>query len=227
LVLLGSTPCFAQAQAAVATKQAYTPTMADWMSVNDVMYRYRLGVEKGDHKAMESAFWPDGADIAVPSPGVEIKMPLDGSPPKMGPPGMAGPPGGAGGPPGGMPAGGPPGGMPAGGPPGGMPPGGMPPGGMPPGGMPPGGGAPGGANMEGGVWHMPFADYFNFQSPTRATHYQYFLSIYPQPEKQGADLRPIDKRQSIVGWPGHYEDILEKRNGEWRILERRSAINAK
>lgn len=205
LVLLGCSPSLAQpAPSTSATRQAYTPTMADWMSVNDVMQRYRWGVEKGDHKAMESAFWPDGADIAVPSPGVEIRMPLDGSPPKMGP---GGPP------PGGMPPGGPPNAPPPGGPPGGMPPGGPPPG--------------GGGSMEGGVWHMPFADYFNFQSPTRATHYQYFLSIYPQPEKQGENLRPIDKRQSIVGWPGHYEDILEKRNGEWRILERKSVINAK
>ena len=74
---------------------------------------------------------------------------------------------------------------------------------------------------------MPFADYFHFESPTRATHYEYFLSIYPQPEKTGENLRPIDTRQSIVGWPGHYEDILEKRHGEWRILQRKSVINAK
>ena len=74
---------------------------------------------------------------------------------------------------------------------------------------------------------MPFADYFHFESPTRATHYEYFLSIYPQPEKTGANMPNSEKRQSIVGWPGHYEDILEKRHGEWRILQRKSAINAK
>jgi hypothetical protein len=34
-------------------------------------------------------------------------------------------------------------------------------------------------------------------------------------------------RTSIVGWPGHYEDILEKRHGEWRILQRKSMINQK
>jgi hypothetical protein len=28
-----------------------------------------------------------------------------------------------------------------------------------------------------------------------------------------------------VGWPGYYDDILEKRNGEWRILERKTRIN--
>jgi hypothetical protein len=34
-------------------------------------------------------------------------------------------------------------------------------------------------------------------------------------------------RTSIVGWPGHYEDILEKRHGEWRILQRKTMINQK
>jgi len=32
---------------------------------------------------------------------------------------------------------------------------------------------------------------------------------------------------SIVGWPGHYDDVLEKRNGEWRILTRKTLINEK
>ncbi|EIZ80903.1 hypothetical protein WSK_0586 [Novosphingobium sp. Rr 2-17] len=227
LLAVGATPCFAQA-APPAAAPGYTPTMAEWMAVNDLMYRYRLGVEKGDHKALESAFWPDGENIAVPAPGVEIKMPLDGSPPSAPPPpGLAGPGPGAGGP---LLAGGPPGG-PGGPPPGGM--GGPPPGGMggpPPGGMggPPGGpgGTPGGES-EGSVWHMPFADTFQFLSPTRATHYQYFLSVYPLPEKTAATLQARDKRLSAVGWPGHYEDILEKRNGEWRILQRKSFINAK
>ena len=59
----------------------------------------------------------------------------------------------------------------AGGPPPGMGP-------LPAGGPPPGGG-------EGNVWHMPFADYVHFVSPTRAMHYEYFLSIYPQPEVKG------------------------------------------
>jgi hypothetical protein len=69
---------------------------------------------------------------------------------------------------------------------------------------------------------MPFADYYHFESPTRAWHYEYFLSIYPQPEKTGANLPNMIKRQTNVGWPGHYEDILEKRHGEWRILQRKS-----
>jgi hypothetical protein len=81
------------------------------------------------------------------------------------------------------------------------------------------------------VWHLPLDSYIHFESATRATHYEYFLSIYPQPEKQVDDKanqpNASASRTSIVGWPGHYEDILEKRNGEWRILERKTRINEK
>jgi hypothetical protein len=72
--------------------------------------------------------------------------------------------------------------------------------------------------------------YIHFESATRATHYEYFLSIYPQPEKKvegGGGGNMQNSRTSIVGWPGHYEDILEKRKGEWRILSRKSMINQK
>jgi len=91
-------------------------------------------------------------------------------------------------------------------------------------------GAPGGA---GGVdiWHLPLDSYIHFESATRATHYGYFLSIYPQPEKVPLDpstqVNASASRYSIVGWPGHYDDILEKRNGEWRILQRKTMINQK
>lgn len=209
------------AQNASTSEPGYNPTMEDWMAVNDVMYRYRLGVEKGDEEAERSAFWPDGRSIAIPSPGMEILIPLDGSPPRplnggalpnfpgSPPPGMSGPPPGMSGPPPGM-SGPPPG---AGGPPPGM------------SGPPP---APGGPDGDGYVvWHLPFESAFRFESPTRATHYQYFLSIYPEPERTEPGLPARETRRSIVGWPGHYEDILEKRDGEWRILERRSYINAK
>ena len=77
---------------------------------------------------------------------------------------------------------------------------------------------------------MPFDSYIHFESATRATHYEYFLSIYPQPEKKPDTDHPgnmSSARTSIVGWPGHYEDILEKRHGEWRILQRKSMINQK
>ena len=185
--------------------------MADYLAVYDALQNYRFGVEKHDQKALESAFWEDGKHIAVPSPGLEIRMPLDGSPPTGGPPpgflhrlarpswccagsawwrpppGFAPPPGANAGPPG------------------------------------PGGGG-------GEVWHLPLDSYIHFESATRATHYEYFLSIYPQPEKKaegGNTGNMQNARTSIVGWPGHYEDILEKRNGEWRILQRKSMINQK
>ena len=77
------------------------------------------------------------------------------------------------------------------------------------------------------VWHLPLDSYIHFDSPTRATHYEYFLSIYPQPEKkapEGGTISNMEARTSIVGWPGHYEDTLEKRNGEWRISSRRVAM---
>lgn len=80
------------------------------------------------------------------------------------------------------------------------------------------------------VWHLPLDSYIHFESATRATHYEYFLSIYPQPEKkvdQGNQPNASSSRVSIVGWPGHYDDILEKRNGEWRILQRKTLINEK
>jgi hypothetical protein len=81
------------------------------------------------------------------------------------------------------------------------------------------------------VWHLPMDSYIHFESATRATHYGYFLSIYPQPEKKveatGNPPNASSSRTSIVGWPGHYDDILEKRNGEWRILSRKTVINQK
>ena len=203
------------AEAAHPAASHFVPTMADYLGVYDALQNYRFGVEKHDQKALESAFWEDGSNIAVPSPGQEIRMPLkegdspqplSGSLPNVGPlpggnggppPGFAPPPGGNAGPPG------------------------------PNGGPPPGGGAGGGG---GGVWHLPLDSYIHFDSPTRATHYEYFLSIYPQPEKkraEGASGNMQETRTSIVGWPGHYEDVLEKRHGEWRILTRKSMINQK
>ena len=94
----------------------------------------------------------------------------------------------------------------------------------------PNGGPPPGSGSGGEVWHLPLDSYIHFDSATRATHFEYFLSIYPQPEKkrpEGATGNMQESRTSIVGWPGHYEDILEKRHGEWRILQRKTLINQK
>jgi hypothetical protein len=204
VALLAAAPALALAAQPAATERAaaprYVPTMADYLGVYDALQNYRFGVEKHDQKARESAFWEDGVDIAVPSPGQEFRIPLNGGFP---PQARAGQPGPNAGPPPGM---GPPPGAKAG-----------------PAGPPGGGG-------EGEVWHLPLDSYIHFESATRATHYEYFLSIYPQPEKKTEGESPANMqaaRTSIVGWPGHYEDILEKRHGEWRILQRKSMINQK
>jgi hypothetical protein len=223
----------AAAPALAAGASRYVPTMADYLGVYDALQNYRYGVEKHDQKAAELAFWPDGDNTAVPTPGgPEIRLPLtEGGPPQ----GRAGQPGpNAGGPPPGFNPGQP--GPNAGGPPPGFNPGQPGPnaGGPPPGANagPPGAGGgrgavPGGVGGSGGVWHLPLDSYIHFESATRATHYEYFLSIYPQAEKQGESGGAgfQNSRTSVVGWPGHYEDILEKRKGEWRILHRKSMIN--
>jgi hypothetical protein len=79
------------------------------------------------------------------------------------------------------------------------------------------------------TWDLPLDSYIHFESATRATHYEYFVPLYPQPEKkaEGGNLSNMEARISIVGWPGHYEDILEKRHGEWRILSRKMMMNQK
>lgn len=208
VALLTAASPAAVVEAAEPAASAYVPTTADYLAVTDALQRYRLGVDKHDQKLLQSAFWEDGVNIAVPSPGMEIRMPLDGSSPR--PP--AGAPGPTAGPPPGANAGPPPG--VAGGPPG------------PNAGPPPGPGGEGGQE----VWHLPLDSYIHFESATRATHYGYFLSIYPQKEKkmEGGNMQNMQNaRTSIVGWPGHYEDILEKRKGEWRILSRKSMINQK
>jgi hypothetical protein len=66
-------------------------------------------------------------------------------------------------------------------------------------------------------WHLALSHHFEFQNSTHATHYGYFLSVYP-------DLKT---KKTIVGLPGHYDDTLEKRNGEWRIIQRVTVIGAK
>jgi hypothetical protein len=202
VALFAAAPALA-AESAQPAASRYVPTMADYLGVYDALQNYRFGVEKHDQKALESAFWEDGAHIAVPSPGQEFHIPLKGgAPPQAG----AGQPGPNAGPPPGTNAG-PPG--PGGG----------------------GGATPNAAGGEGGeVWHLPLDSYIHFESATRATHYEYFLSIYPQPEKKaegGNTGNMQNARTSIVGWPGHYEDILEKRHGEWRIFQRKSMINQK
>ena len=182
-------------EAAGAAQPAFKATVEDWMGVNAAVDNYTLGLELHDLARFDKAFWPEATIIAQPEPGMSFTMPYRMAaegPPKP-PAGMALPSGGMAPPPGGM-----------------MPP----PGGMPP---PPG---PGGVNAIGTTnppWHLSLSHHFEFQSATRATHYGYFISVYP-------DLKA---KVTAVGLPGHYEDVLEKRNGEWRILQRKTVIGAK
>jgi hypothetical protein len=209
VALLATSPALA-AKSAEPANSRYVPTMADYLAVYDALQNYRIGVEKQDQKALEKAFWEDGANIAVPTPGgPEIRIPLkEGGQPQVG----AGRPGPNAGPPVGL---------------------ALPPGANagPPGAGGGRGATPNAPNGGGGVWHLPLDSYIHFVSATRATHYEYFLSVYPQPEKVALDPTSMPNasasRNSVVGWPGHYEDILEKRNGEWRILQRKSVINQK
>ena len=82
------------------------------------------------------------------------------------------------------------------------------------------GAAPGETAASGGspsdVWHFSTNDFYEFESPTRAKHYGYWLDVTP-----GVD------RATTVGSSGHYEDILVKRKGEWLFLERKIVVGRK
>lgn len=172
---------------------AYQPTIEDWMGVNAAVNNYTLGLELKDEAMFNAAFWPEATITAVPEPGKSFTMPyaMTMKPPPMPPAGAPMPP---------MPAG-----M--------TPPAGAP---MPP--MP--AGEPPRTNAIGNdiePWHLALSHSFTFHSPTRASHYGYFVSVYPD----------LQTKQTTVGLPGHYEDILEKRAGQWRILSRKSVIGVK
>jgi hypothetical protein len=186
----------AAATPAESSAAAYKPNVDDWIGVNAAVDNYTLGLEQHDMARYDKAFWPEATIVAQPEPGMSFTMPYRKAaegPPKP-----------------------PTGGFP---PPGAPPPGGLPPGGTPPGGPPPGSGMPAGNAIGNGLtpWHLSLSHHFEFQSATRATHYGYFVSVYP-------DLKT---KMTTVGLPGHYDDVLEKRNGEWRILQRKTVIGVK
>lgn len=185
---------YAQAPAASTAASSYKPTVDDWVGVNAAVDNYTLGLELHDMARFDKAFWPEATIVAQPEPGMSFSMPYRQAaegPPKPPAGGGAMPP-----PPAGMPK------PPAGGPP------------------MPAPGTPGGVNGIGtnvAPWHLSLSHHFEFQSPTRATHYGYFVSVYPD----------LQTKKTVVGLPGHYDDVLEKRNGEWRILERKTVIGVK
>jgi hypothetical protein len=70
----------------------------------------------------------------------------------------------------------------------------------------------------GELWH--FTDInssFKFESPSRVTHYAYWLDVHVHQ----------DSHSSTLGIPGHYEDVLVKRNGQWLFLSRTIYVGTK
>jgi SnoaL-like domain len=71
------------------------------------------------------------------------------------------------------------------------------------------------------LWHIVANSSFEFLSPTRVKHHAYWFTVCPSAgTANGAGL-------AVIGPPGSYNDILEKRNGEWRFIERNIALNEK
>ena len=168
--------------------ESFTPTMKDMLSIQGAIERYERGMDTGDRKLQESAFWDDAVMIG-PMGKHPFKQAMGGGAP---PPGAGGPPA-AGGPPGGAM------GMPA---------------------TPPSCDAKAEKPAKGwALWHIVANSSFEFQSPTRVKHHAYWFAVCPSAgTANGAGL-------GAIGPPGSYNDILEKRHGEWRFIERNVALN--
>ena len=71
------------------------------------------------------------------------------------------------------------------------------------------------------LWHIVANSSFEFLSPTRVKHHAYWFAVCPSAgTANGAGI-------AAIGPPGSYNDILEKRHGEWRIIQRNTALNVK
>ena len=71
------------------------------------------------------------------------------------------------------------------------------------------------------LWHIIANSSYEFLSPTRVKHHAYWFAVCPSAGMaNGAGI-------GTIGPPGSYNDILEKRNGEWRFIERNIALNVK
>jgi len=69
------------------------------------------------------------------------------------------------------------------------------------------------------LWHIVANSSFEFVSPTRVKHHAYWFAVCPSAGMaNGAGI-------GAIGPPGSYNDILEKRKGEWRFVERNIALN--
>jgi hypothetical protein len=72
---------------------------------------------------------------------------------------------------------------------------------------------------KGELWHLTYPAHLKFESATKATSYGYWTSFYS--EAKGP-------RDSQIGRPGHYEDILEKQSdGRWLFVERKIMVGSK
>jgi hypothetical protein len=83
------------------------------------------------------------------------------------------------------------------------------------------GGPPGGGAIPadiGEIWHFSETNsHFKFESPTRATHYSYWMEVHVQEGSKTPSL----------AIPGHYDDVLVKRKGQWLLLTRKVVIGEK
>lgn len=197
-----------------AAEDAYTPTMKDMRSIQNALERYLKGFDAHDSKLQASAFWDDAAIIGPTGQKMTVQQMGGGGGPRGG--GARGA-AGAGGPPGSPPDGPPNAGAGA---PAALGAGGPPQGGMPM--TPPSCDAKAGRPEKGWeLWHIVANSSFEFQSPTRVKHHAYWFAVCPSAgSNNGAGL-------AVIGPPGHYDDILEKRNGEWRLISRTIALNEK
>ena len=185
--------------------ESFTPTMKDMLSIQSAIERYLKGFDTHDRKLQESAFWDDAVITSPQGKNLPFKQALG---PPM-PPGGAGgagapPPGGAGGP-------------------GAPPPGaGAPPGPMGMSGRPPSCDPKAEKPAKGWeLWHIVANSSYEFLSPTRVKHHAYWFAVCPGAgTANGAGI-------AVIGPPGSYNDILEKRHGEWRFIERNVPLNEK
>jgi hypothetical protein len=70
----------------------------------------------------------------------------------------------------------------------------------------------------GNLWHFTDVNsFFTFESPTRATHYAYWMDVHVHEESNS----------STLGIPGHYEDVFVKQNGQWLFLSRKIFVGTK
>jgi len=215
-------PDFERRRYTATAAESFTPTMKDMLSIQGAIERYERGMDTRDRKLQESAFWDDAVIISPQGKRSFKQAMADHLPP---PADLRPVPATATGrrrtasrrrratsgrrrtasrrrraTPG---AGGPPPGALAG-----MPE--RPPSCDPKAEKPANGWA---------LWHIVANSSFEFLSPTRVKHHAYWFAVCPSAgTANGAGI-------GAIGPPGSYNDILEKRNGEWRFVERNIALN--